>query len=379
MRRGFLAIGIIVMSFNSLYQYSWNVFEPLLKTGFNVSIVYIQVAFTIFAIFSTGFQGIGGYFADKNGPRNIGIISAILSAVGFIGTSLINNIFLFYLLWSLGSIGEGILYGISTNLAVKWFKGKRGFAVGFVSLGFGMGAAVANIFIAKAVTFRTPMLIIGIAEIVILPLLMSIAKYPESKELSGEKTSKNLRNKKFWILYVSFILGGVPLLVISASFGYIGKNLPLYEFTLLVSLFPLLSGISRPILGYISDYIGRIKSVFIIDIFLTAGSIFLILKIYAISIILIGFFGGSMISMYFSLVGDIFGSRFSTANNGVFYTGKAISGFIGSTLFAAIFILYRDKSFYFVLISSLFAILFLILSMRKENKGYRSGQQQEVK
>ncbi|KPV47603.1 MULTISPECIES: OFA family MFS transporter [Acidiplasma] len=367
------------MSFNSLYQYSWNVFEPLLKTGFNVSIVYIQVAFTLFAIFSTGFQGIGGYFADKNGPRNIGIISAILSAVGFIGTSLINNIFLFYLLWSLGSIGEGILYGISTNLAVKWFKGKRGFAVGFVSLGFGMGAAVANIFIAKAVTFRTPMLIIGIAEIVILPLLMSIAKYPESKELSGEKTSKNLRNKKFWILYVSFILGGVPLLVISASFGYIGKNLPLYEFTLLVSLFPLLSGISRPILGYISDYIGRIKSVFIIDIFLTAGSIFLILKIYAISIILIGFFGGSMISMYFSLVGDIFGSRFSTANNGVFYTGKAISGFIGSTLFAAIFILYRDKSFYFVLISSLFAILFLILSMRKENKGYRSGQQQEVK
>jgi OFA family oxalate/formate antiporter-like MFS transporter len=362
-KKGFLIIGIVIMSFNSLYQYSWNAFEPLLKTGLNVSLVQVEVAFTLFAIFSTGFQGIGGYFADKNGPRNIGIISAILSATGFLGTSFVHNLYFFYVVWSLGSIGEGILYGISTNLAVKWFKGRRGFAVGFVSLGFGLGAALANIFIARAISFRTPMLIIGIAEILILPILLMKTKYPESEKLTGEKTSKNLKNKRFWILYISFILGAVPLIVVSASFGYLGETLPLLEFTILVSLFPLLSGVSRPILGYISDLIGRIKVVMLIDIFLILGSIFLIIRLYVFAIIFIGFFGGAMISMYFSLVGDIFGSKFSTANNGVFYTGKAISGFMGSILFAALFIFSHELSFIFVLISSIGAILFLAASI----------------
>ncbi len=358
-------MGIVIMSFNSLYQYSWNTFEPLLKTGLNVTLVEIQVAFTLFAIFSTGFQGIGGYFADKNGPRNIGILSAVLASSGFIGTSFINNLYLFYIFWSIGSIGEGILYGLATNMAVKWFTGRRGFAVGFVSLGFGLGAAVANIFIARAVNFREPMLIIGVTEIIILPLLLIKAKYPENTKLTGEKTGKNLKNKRFWILYMSFILGTIPLIVISASFGYLGSSLPLFEFTILVSLFPLLSGVSRPILGYISDSLGRTKMVLIIDIFTIIGAVFLLLRIYVVAIILIGFFGGSMISMYFSLIGDVFGSRFSTANNGVFYTGKAISGFLGSAVFAALFIISHETSFIFVLISAIFAIAFLLLSIPK--------------
>ncbi len=366
MKRGYLITGIIIMSFNSLYQYSWNTFEPLLKSGLNVTLVEIQIAFTLFAIFSTGFQGIGGYFADKNGPRNIGILSAIFASSGFIGTSFIHSLYLFYFFWSLGSIGEGILYGLAANLAVKWFKGKRGFAVGFVSLGFGLGAAIANIFIARAVSFRTPMLIIGIVEIIVLPLLLIRVKYPESDQMAGEKTVKNLKNKTFWVLYISFILGAMPLIVISASFGYLGSALPVFEFTVLVSLFPLLSGVSRPILGYVSDSLGRPRMVLIIYIFTILGAIFLLLRSYVIAIILIGFFDGSLISMYFSLIGDIFGPRFSTANNGVFYTGKAISGFLGSTVFAALFIISHETSFIFVLVSAIVAVLFLLLSMAKK-------------
>ena len=56
MKKGFLIIGILIMSMNSLYQYSWNVFEPLLKTGLGVTLIQVQVGFSLFAIFSTGFQ-----------------------------------------------------------------------------------------------------------------------------------------------------------------------------------------------------------------------------------------------------------------------------------------------------------------------------------
>ena len=368
-RRFYLAIGLIVMSFNSLYQYSWNVFEPLLVSGFHTRLIEIQAAFTLFAIFSTVSQGPGGYMADRHGPRRIGIIAAILSASGFLGTSFLHNLTLFYVLWSLGSVGEGILYGIATNLAVKWFVGSRGIAVGTISLGFGVGASVANVFIVRFGEFRTPMLIIGLLEIIILPILMSLTRYPEQSTISGRTPFATITDGRYWILYVSFVLGSIPLIVIASSFGFIGKSLPLYEFIILISIFPLLSGISRPILGYISDFIGRTKTLIIIDISIITGALFLVLRIFPVSIVLIGFFGGSMISMYFALIGDVFGSKFSTSNNGIFYTGKAISGFLGSAVFALIFVISIEISFNFVLVSSILALVFLLLSVPRQARG----------
>ena len=365
------------MSMNSLYQYSWNVFEPLLKTGLGVTLIQVQVGFSLFAIFSTGFQGIGGYFADKNGPRNIGILSSFLSAAGFLGTSVSGNLAMFYIFWSIGSIGEGILYGIATNLAVKWFKENRGLAVGFVSFGFGLGAAVANIFLLKATSFREPMLIIGLTELVLFPILLSMVKYPET-QVTGDRPSRNLSNRRFWILYVSFVLGAVPLIVISSSLGILGERIPIVEFAILVSLFPLLSGMSRPILGFLSDRIGRIRMVSIIDIFLIAGSLLLLNGYLLESIILIGFFGGSMISQYMSLIGDVFGTKFSTSNNGVFYTGKAISGFIGSTFFSALFIVNEAESFQFILICIVVALAFLLLSTYDPEKRKRGSGENAV-
>jgi len=374
-RRFYLAIGLIVMSFNSLYQYSWNVFEPLLVSGLDTKLVEVQVAFTLFAIFSTVSQGPGGYVADKYGPRKMGVVAALLSATGFLGTSLLHDLTAFYILWSLGSIGEGILYGIATNLAVKWFVGSRGIAVGTISLGFGVGASIANVFLIRFGEFRTPMLIIGLLEIIILPALMALTDYPEQYTISGRTPTATVTSGRYWILYVSFVLGSIPLIVIASSFGFIGRSLPTYEFTILVSLFPLLSGISRPILGYLSDYIGRTRTLIFIDLSIILGSIFLVLRFFPLSIILIGFFGGSMISMYFALIGDVFGSKFSTSNNGIFYTGKAISGFLGSTVFALIFEISLGLSFRFVLVSSIVALLFLILSIpRKLKPGYEKSK-----
>jgi hypothetical protein len=149
---------------------------------------------------------------------------------------------------------------------------------------------VANIFLLKATSFREPMLIIGLTELILFPILLSKVRYPE-KQVTGDRPSRNLRNRRFWILYVSFVLGAVPLIVISSSFGILGKRIPILEFTILVSLFPLLSGISRPILGFFSDRIGRIRMVSIIDIFLIIGSLLLLNGYLLESIVLIGFFG----------------------------------------------------------------------------------------
>ncbi len=376
-RQRFIVIGLTVMLFNSLYQYSWNALEPLFKEGFNVSLVQVELAFTLFTIFSTGFQTIGGHFADKEGPRRIGVISAVLASLGFLGTSVSTSIYEFYLWWSLGSIGEGILYGIASNLAVKWYPDRRGFATGLVSLGFGVGASVINPLIETFSSFREPALFIGLAEVVTIPALMWFAEYPR-KQVSGETPKDLLRTWGWWTLYLSFVLATVPLTVMSSSLTYLGRTLPPQYLAVLISLFPFMSGISRPIIGHLSDKIGRVRSVAMTDLMMFIGSLFLMVGLLPISSVIIGFFGGSTITLYFSLVGDLFGSKYSTSNNGVLYTGKAIAGVLGGVLFSYLFLTSRFGSFLYVSVTSIAGLALLYLSVIAVRSESRRGKVSKV-
>ncbi|TRM80123.1 oxalate/formate antiport family MFS transporter, partial [Sulfolobus sp. D5] len=150
------------MLFNSIYQYSWNSISLLVSRTLNSSVTAIEVAFTLYAILSSFSQIGGGYIIDTIGPRLVGVISAIFFSLGFLIPVIFPNIILFYISWSLGSIAEGILYGIAVNVALKWYENKRGFATGIVSLGFGIGGAIFNPFISIYRYYYDPFIIIGI-------------------------------------------------------------------------------------------------------------------------------------------------------------------------------------------------------------------------
>lgn len=345
------------MSFNSLYQYSWNALEPLLREGFNVSIVEISLGFSLFTIFSSGFQPLGGNFADKLGPKKVALLSSILSALGFLGTSFSPGVYAFFLFWSLGSIGEGILYGIASNLAVKWFKRRMALATGLVSLGFGLGSAFADPFILMSRNFRLVTLIIGLTELVILPLLSLFIEYPKLE--SGKSPKEAVLSKTFWLIYISFVTATVPLLVISSSLSIIGKILPFQELSALISIFPVLSGSGRPIFGHIADKLGVIRTTIMADSIIVLGGVSLLFSQIIPAVVMIGLAGGAVITLYFNVSGIVFGTRYSTVNNGILYTGKAVAGFLGSVIFNYLFILNPIFAYLFVLISSAIGALTL--------------------
>jgi MFS family permease len=353
----FIIIGFVIMSFNSLYQYSWNALEPLLREGFNVSIVEISLGFSLFTIFSSGFQPLGGNFADKLGPKKVALLSSILSALGFLGTSFSPSVYAFFLFWSLGSIGEGILYGIASNLAVKWFKRRMALATGLVSLGFGLGSAFADPFILMSRNFRLVTLIIGLTELVILPLLSLFIEYPKLE--SGKSPKEAVLSKIFWLIYISFVTATVPLLVISSSLSIIGKILPFQELSALISIFPVLSGSGRPIFGHIADKLGVIRTTIMVDSIIVLGGVSLLFSQIIPAVVIIGLAGGAVITLYFNVSGIVFGTRYSTVNNGILYTGKAVAGFLGSVIFNSLFILNPIFAYLFVLISSAIGALTL--------------------
>jgi len=145
MRRGFIIVqGLLPMMLISVYQYSWNLLMKPLMNSLNVNLPVIQVSYSLFVLFSTVFQVLGGYIADSRGPRLIGVIGGALAGLGIITASMVSNIAQFYILWSIGSIGVGFVYGVSINLGVKWFSGSRGLATGLINMGFGIGASLFN-------------------------------------------------------------------------------------------------------------------------------------------------------------------------------------------------------------------------------------------
>lgn len=78
------------------------------------------------------------------------------------------------------------------------------------------------------------------------------------------------------------------------------------------------------------------------------------------SALIIGLFGGSLIQLYFSLVGDLFRIYYSSANNGILYTGKTIAGIFGGVVFSLFLEKWILLSGIYLLISSILALILLL-------------------
>ncbi len=336
MRRDWLlAAAFVVMAFNSLYQYAWNSLEPLVSAGLSQPFARVEVAFVVFVVVSTLVQLLTGPVADRRGPRAVALPASALSALGFLGASLSHDIGQFVAFWALGSAGEGALYGVASNVAVKWFPDRRGLATGLVSLGYGLGSAVANPLIGEARGFRAPMMDIGLAELLVLTALSLTLRYPSGQR--GVSLRSAALTWRWWALYASFILALVPLVAYSGALSRLtGLGGPLLYAA--VSAFPLASGLGRPLLGALSDRLGRARTV---TLALSLGALASVISymggVLGLSgTVIVGLTGGALIPLYFALVGDVYGEKESTSNTAAIYTGKALSGLLAGLIAEAV-------------------------------------------
>ncbi len=120
--------GLVPMLLVGTYQYSWNIFmKPPLANSFGVGLPLIQTAYSLFVLFSTLSQVLGGgTWPMRGGPAIVGATGSALAGIGMMTAGLTKSIYAFYALWSLGSTGVGFVYAVSINLGVKWFGKSRG-------------------------------------------------------------------------------------------------------------------------------------------------------------------------------------------------------------------------------------------------------------
>jgi OFA family oxalate/formate antiporter-like MFS transporter len=339
-----------------IYQYSWFLFAFKIQNDLGWGLASLGLVYTIFHYTSTLVMPFSGYIADSHGPRNVAFFAAILVGTGFILCAYFPGEWPIRFFYGIGGIGGGVLYGVSTATAIKWFPDRRGFATGLAVFGFGAGTAIFNIFIEKSLDvygLKPTFLYLGIMMLVILLPLALVYRYPDvkppvrsapgmkpvKKDVVDFRPQEMLKTYQWYLIYFSFSFTISIVLIFGGQMKMLAKEyaLPDGYFSLLLVLFPLANGLSRVLAGAVSDRIGRGRTMQIfysllgLSIF---GLVWLgnIPFLFFMLVILAALLGGSPFALYPATIGDFYGPKFSTTNYGITYTAKAWAGLISGWL-----------------------------------------------
>jgi OFA family oxalate/formate antiporter-like MFS transporter len=339
----------------SVYQYSWFLFSYAIQSQLHWDLATIGLTFTVFTYAATFIQPFSGYVADSYGPRRVAIGASLLVGIGFILASFTSSPALFHLFYGLGGLGVGVLYGISTACAVKWFPDRRGFATGLVVFGFGAGTALFNWLIQGLLDSKglsATLMVIGFFMIITLIPLSTLYAYPQeerppsiSPRKETAKTSADFRlpemlvTYQWFLIYFSFAVTVSIVLMFGAQMKMLARefNIPMGYFSIVLVLFPLGNGLSRVFSGAVSDKLGREKTMVIFYSCLGLSILSFVMfghipVLFIIIVFIAALVGGAPFALYPATIGDYYGSRYATTNYGITYTAKAWAGLISGWL-----------------------------------------------
>jgi OFA family oxalate/formate antiporter-like MFS transporter len=338
-------------------QYSWTLFTTPLTEHLGAKLSSVQAAFSFFVLAQTWLVPIEGYFIDRYGARWIVTIGGVLVGLGWIGSGYANTLATLYFWYALGGVGAGAVYGASIGTALKWFPDRRGLAAGLAAGSYGFGTALTVIpiqFMIESRGFQAAFIFWGFVQgglVMIAAQLLAkppegwappgrgftFAKQPSMSPLQVSYTPwQMVRTPTFWLMYVMMTLVAFGGLMVVAQLKPIAQQYGLDRGVLwfgvsalgiALVLDRLLNGITRPFWGWISDHIGRYKTMGIVFT-LEAGAVFLLLQFidhpvrFVVLSGLVFFAWGEIYSLFPAAIGDVFGPKYATTNYGLQYTAK---------------------------------------------------------
>lgn len=355
-----LVMGLVCMAMIANLQYGWTLFVDPIDQKYHWGRAAIQLAFTLFVLTETWLVPVEAWFVDKYGPRIVVMFGAVMITIAWVLNSYASSLSMLYLAAICGGLGAGSVYGTCVGNALKWFPDHRGLAAGATAAGFGAGAALTVVPIAKMIAssgYQTAFFDFGIGQGIIVFIVGFFLRRPERaiavvrKKLNLPQTRHDftppqvLRTPIFWVLYLVFVMVAAGGLMAAAQIGPIAHDykianepVSLFGFqmaalTFAISLDRIFDGFGRPFFGFVSDNIGREPTMFIA--FGTAAVMLLTLSAYGHNPVVFVlatavYFGvfGEIYSLFPATSGDTFGAKFATTNNGMLYTAKGTASLL---------------------------------------------------
>jgi len=356
-----LVLGVVCMMAISSPQYTWTLFTKPLSSELAVKLPELQVTFSILIVLQTFLSPLQGFLIDRFGPRFLISAGTVLSGVSWTLASHAKTLTELYLTYGLlGGIGTGIVYIGVVSQMVKWFPERRGFAVGMVAAGYGMGAMLTTFPISSSIAsagYRSTLWTYGLIFAVVgLLASQGLRRSPHEQEalgsghlerLAGAAPGQMLRTPVFWLLFAMMtMLSTSGLMVISQTAAFARDfgvaSVIVWGFAALplaLTIDRITNGLTRPFFGWLSDRIGRENTMFIAFLLeglaMTAWLQFRTDPVLFILLSGVVFFGwGEIFSLFPSTLTDTFGERHATTNYGFLYMAQGVGSVLGGPMAA---------------------------------------------
>jgi OFA family oxalate/formate antiporter-like MFS transporter len=359
-----LAAAVVAMAMISNLQYCWTLFVQPIMTATGWKLSQVQTGFSIFIAVVTWAMPLAGWLIDRIGPRVFLSIAGVLCAVGWASLGHATSLTEFYLIYAVAGLGVSFVYCSSIGAALKWFPDKRGLASGIIAGAYGSGAALFILVFSKMIringyrsTFVTTGILIGVVIFIAGQFLAyppagfaSTLKIPVKAKVRKQGTEdfnslEMLRKPHFYLMYVMMLMVGIGGLMTSAQVAPVAKTFKIGStaLALTLTLGPIGNGLGRFFWGWISDYMGRERTM------ITA---FVLQSVFLVSVVTLGPRGdfwfvasmfmvfatwGEVYVLFAATQADMFGAKNAASNYSFLYNTKGIAALLAGGIAAVVF------------------------------------------
>lgn len=335
------------------------------------------------------FMFLVGRWQERYGIRRMITLGIILTAFASAVAAYAQSIYVIYAWAFINGMASCFVYIPALTLAQLWHPRNRGLASGTVSMVFGLSAAIMSPFFGKMVLslgYQSMNLSIAILTLVTGFAGAYLSRPPDVKTAESLRNSPNeakgsdpagwdlwkrsltvqecLHTKSFWFLWTTWTLAGaagVSMSILATAYG-LSRGFGLESAVLILTAFNFTNGTGRIISGFISDKIGRNKTMSMA--FLAAGLAYLALP-WAVNLILcallaavVGFAFGTLFSVSAPLVADSFGLKHFGAIFGLTFAAYGfVAGPLGPTLSGYLLDVTNDNFFLVFLYLGVFYLI----------------------
>ncbi len=353
-----LGLGLICMMAISSPQYVWTLFTKPLGISLNATASQVQTTFAILIVLQTFFSPFQGWLVERFGPRLLIAVGAALTGLSWVLAAQATTLLGLYATYGLlGGLGTGIVYVGVVGQMVAWFPDRRGFAVGVVAAGYGIGAMLTNFpiddslkasgYAPTLVKFGLILGAIGVVAALGLRAAPSalVAQTRQRSGVTDVDTPTMLRQPVFWLMFAMMTLMATSGLMVTAQIVPFANDLGIGKLViagfaaipLILTVDRLCNGLTRPFFGWVSDRIGRENTMVLAFGFegLAMAAWLATMSNPVLFVLLSGvvFFGwGEIFSLFPSTLTDTFGTEHATKNYGCLYMAQGIGAIFGGPL-----------------------------------------------